>query len=150
MSAYPDPNENAPHPYTALYPQHPNAQLLDGQAPRGVPGVPYPPPPEPGYPKLENINEVLQAQALHANHALTDQRPPPPGQVQISPAQQQQQQQQQNHNKSNRLRKACDSCSIRKVKVSESGAVVLLEPTGKRNHKRDGHVLTALVPPTVR
>ncbi|KAJ4359234.1 hypothetical protein N0V95_002315 [Ascochyta clinopodiicola] len=152
MSAYPDPNENAAHPYTPLYPQHPNAQLLDGQTPRGVPGVPgalgvsYPPPPEPGYPKLENINEVLQAQALHANHALTDQRAPPPpgqshGQVQIASAQPQQQQSNldsnntnhghthghthghsHSHNhKPNRLRKACDSCSIRKVKCDESG-----------------------------
>ena len=116
QSSYPAPPEqDAPHPYTPLYPQHPNAQLLDGQAQRGAP---YAPPPEPGYPKLENINEVLQAQALHANHALTDQRqPPPPGQVQIAVVQQAQQQ----NNKPNRLRKACDSCSIRKVKCDESG-----------------------------
>ncbi|KAJ4992366.1 hypothetical protein SVAN01_02075 [Stagonosporopsis vannaccii] len=116
QNSYPaPPDQDAPHPYTPLYPQHPNAQLLDGQQPRGVP---YPPP-EPGYPKLENINEVLQAQALHANHALTDSRPPPPGQVAI-PAVQQQHQPPQNH-KPNRLRKACDSCSIRKVKCDESG-----------------------------
>lgn len=115
QSSYPAPPEqDAPHPYAPLYPQHSNAPLLDGQQPRGVP---YPPPQESGYPKLENINEVLQAQALHANHALTDQRaPPPPGQVPI-PAMQQQQQ----NSKPNRLRKACDSCSIRKVKCDESG-----------------------------
>ena len=121
QSSYPaPPDQDAPHPYTPLYPQHPNAQLLDGQPPRTVA---YPPPPEPGYPKLENINEVLQAQALHANHALTDQRPPPPGQVPIPAVQQHQHQQhqQQQNNKPNRLRKACDSCSIRKVKCDESG-----------------------------
>ena len=62
QSAYPAPPEqDAPHPYTPLYPQHSNAPLLDGQPPRGAP---YPPPPESAYPKLENINEVLQAQAL--------------------------------------------------------------------------------------
>ncbi|KAF2631775.1 hypothetical protein BU25DRAFT_407415 [Macroventuria anomochaeta] len=123
QSSYPaPPDQDAPHPYTPLYPQHPNAQLLDGQLQRGVPYPPPPPPPEPGYHKLENINEVLQAQALHANHALTDQRPapppPPPRQVQIPSVQQQQQ---QHNNKPNRLRKACDSCSIRKVKCDESG-----------------------------
>ncbi|KAH6644102.1 hypothetical protein C7974DRAFT_14361 [Boeremia exigua] len=122
MSSYPaPPDQDAPHPYAPIYPQHPNAQLLDGQPPRVVP---YPAPPEAGYPKLENINEVLQAQALHANHALTDPRPPP-GQAPIPPMQQpqqpQQQQQQQQSNKPNRLRKACDSCSIRKVKCDESG-----------------------------
>lgn len=124
QSSYPaPPDENAPHPYTPLYAQHPNAQLLDAQPPRGVPAA-YPPPPEAGYPKLENINEVLQAQALHANHALTDQRPPPPpgsGPVAVSPVQQHHQQSPSQQQKPNRLRKACDSCSIRKVKCDESG-----------------------------
>jgi hypothetical protein len=81
-----------------LYPNgQVQVQVLDGQAP---PRIAYPP--EAAYPKLENINEVLQAQqALQANHALN---PPPPQQ-----------------SKPNRLRKACDSCSIRKVKCDESG-----------------------------
>ena len=118
QSAYPAPPEqDAPHPYTPLYPQHSNAPLLDGQPPRGAP---YPPPPESAYPKLENINEVLQAQALHANHALTDQRPPPPMSV-MHPLQPPQPPPPQQTSKPNRLRKACDSCSIRKVKCDESG-----------------------------
>ncbi|CAN9396229.1 unnamed protein product [Alternaria alternata] len=87
-------NGQDPHNYTPLYP---NGQVLDGQAP---PRIAYPQ--EAAYPKLENINEVLQAQqALQANHVLN---PPLPQQ-----------------SKPNRLRKACDSCSIRKVKCDESG-----------------------------
>jgi len=63
---------------------------------------------------MENLNEVLQAHALHANHALDDQRPPSqPLQAHGQPLSQQQ--------KPNRLRKACDSCSIRKVKCDETG-----------------------------
>ena len=85
------PDGQDPHNYTPLYP---NGQVLDGQAP---PRIAYPQ--EAAYPKLENINEVLQAQqALQANHVLN---PPLPQQ-----------------SKPNRLRKACDSCSIRKVKVT--------------------------------
>ncbi|KAL6710450.1 hypothetical protein ACN47E_008498 [Coniothyrium glycines] len=107
-SQYPPlPNSDDPH-YTPVYP---NPPAIDGQQPRG----PYPA--EPAFPKLENINEVLQAQqALHANHALTDPRPPlpPPQHPAHSPAASQQ-------SKPNRLRKACDSCSIRKVKCDESG-----------------------------
>ncbi|CAN9428189.1 unnamed protein product [Alternaria alternata] len=88
------PDGQDPHNYTPLYP---NGQVLDGQAP---PRIAYPQ--EAAYPKLENINEVLQAQqALQANHVLN------------SPLPQQ--------SKPNRLRKACDSCSIRKVKCDESG-----------------------------
>ncbi|KAH8635631.1 hypothetical protein IG631_11032 [Alternaria alternata] len=88
------PDGQDPHNYTPLYP---NGQVLDGQAP---PRIAYPQ--EAAYPKLENINEVLQAQqALQANHVLN---PPLPQQ-----------------SKPNRLRKACDSCSIRKVKCDESG-----------------------------
>jgi len=91
-SQYPAPPDGQdPHNYTPLYP---NGQVLDGQAPSSR--IAYPQ--EAAYPKLENINEVLQAQqALQANHALN---PPLPQQ-----------------SKPNRLRKACDSCSIRKVKV---------------------------------
>lgn len=101
-SQYPPPPDGDAAHYTPIYA---TAQSLDGPAPR----APYPPPPEPPFPKLENINEVLQAQqALHANHA---QILPP-----HSPASQQP--------KPNRLRKACDSCSARKVKVG-LGALVL-------------------------
>ncbi|EMD66457.1 hypothetical protein COCSADRAFT_298423 [Bipolaris sorokiniana ND90Pr] len=73
--------------------------------------LPYPH--DAAFPKLENINEVLQAQqaqqALHANHVLNSPQPQP------------QSQSQSQQSKPNRLRKACDSCSIRKVKCDESG-----------------------------
>lgn len=89
-SQYPAPPDGQDPHYTPLYP---SAQVLDGQPPR----VAYPQ--DAAFPKLENINQVLQAQqaqqALQANHALS--------------ASQQ--------SKPNRLRKACDSCSIRKVKA---------------------------------
>jgi len=91
-SQYPAPPDGQDPHYTPLYPST-SAQVLDGQPPR----VAYPQ--EAAFPKLENINEVLQAQqALQANHALS------------APQQ----------SKPNRLRKACDSCSIRKVKVGNS------------------------------
>ncbi|KAH8727847.1 hypothetical protein GQ44DRAFT_738019 [Phaeosphaeriaceae sp. PMI808] len=65
------------------------------------------------YPQEHNLNEVLQAHALHASHALNDQRAPAQlAQPSLTPSQQQ---------KPNRLRKACDSCSIRKVKCDETG-----------------------------
>ncbi|KAL6157425.1 hypothetical protein ACJQWK_07116 [Exserohilum turcicum] len=113
----------SPNASQYLPPQDPHytysssAQVLDAQPAR----VPYPP--DAAFPKLENINEVLQAQqaqqALHANHAL---HPPPLAQQQQQQqAQQQQQQQTPPPPKPNRLRKACDSCSIRKVKCDESG-----------------------------
>ncbi|KAI0624588.1 Fungal-trans multi-domain protein [Pyrenophora tritici-repentis] len=88
-SQYPAPPDGQDPHYTPLYP---STQVLDGLPPR----VAYPQ--EAGFPKLDNINEVLQAQqALQANHALS------------APQQ----------SKPNRLRKACDSCSIRKC--DESG-----------------------------
>ncbi|OAL52130.1 hypothetical protein IQ07DRAFT_586463 [Pyrenochaeta sp. DS3sAY3a] len=126
-SQYPPPPDGQDPHYTPIYP---SASVLDGQASR----VPYPHAhahphaQEPAYPKLENINEVLQAQqALHANasHVL-----PPLSQPQQP--------------KPNRLRKACDSCSIRKVKCDESGppcrACVALEIpcTFERPSKRRG------------
>jgi hypothetical protein len=105
-SNYPDPPTTNDAHYTPIYPANPNpnAQLHDGQGP---PRGPYPQ--EPPFPKIENLNDVLQAHALHANHALNDQRGP--GHHALPPLAQPQQQ------KPNRLRKACDSCSIRKVKV---------------------------------
>ena len=113
----------SPNASQYLPPQDPHytysssAQVLDAQPAR----VPYPP--DAAFPKLENINEVLQAQqaqqALHANHAL---HPPPLAQQQQQQQAQQQQQQQLTSPppKPNRLRKACDSCSIRKVKVRDT------------------------------
>lgn len=105
VSNYPPLPEQDGH-YAPIYPS--SAQAIDGP-PQRVNYAPQEP-----FPKLANINEVLQAQqALHANHALTDQRPLQPH-PQLPPAQPPQQ-------KPNRLRKACDSCSIRKVKCDESG-----------------------------
>ncbi|XP_014551534.1 hypothetical protein COCVIDRAFT_42182 [Bipolaris victoriae FI3] len=111
-----------------LPPQDPHytyspAHALDATQPaQPVQPVQQPPPPQSvrlpyphdaAFPKLENINEVLQAQqaqqALHANHVLN------------SPQLQPQSQSQPQQSKPNRLRKACDSCSIRKVKCDESG-----------------------------
>jgi hypothetical protein len=94
--------------YTPIYPATPNVALHDGQGP---PRGPYYQ--EPPFPKVENLSEVLQAHALHANHALNDQRAPAQQQLPAPPLALAQTQQQ----KPNRLRKACDSCSIRKVKV---------------------------------
>lgn len=103
-SSYPDPPTTNDAHYTPIYPANPspNAQLHDNQGP---PRGPYPQ--EPPFSKMENL-EVLQA---HANHALNDQRVL--GQHALPPLAQPPPQQQ----KPNRLRKACDSCSIRKVKV---------------------------------
>jgi hypothetical protein len=122
-SSYPEPTTGDAH-YTPIYPASPNhnAQLHDGQGP---PRAPYPQ--DAPFAKIESLNEVLQAQALHANHALNDHQRgpsqhslPPLAQQQQQQHHQQQhqpQQQQQQQQKPNRLRKACDSCSIRKVKV---------------------------------
>jgi hypothetical protein len=57
------------------------------------------------FPKIENL-DLLQQQAQHASHALNGQ----PNHAHTHSADQ--------TPKPNRLRKACDSCSIRKVKVS--------------------------------
>lgn len=104
-SQYPPPPTSD---YPPIYPATPNnAQFPDGQGPaRG----PYPQESPQALPKIENINEVLQAHALNANHALNDQRPLLPQQIPHGLPQTHQL-------KPNRLRKACDSCSIRKVKV---------------------------------
>jgi hypothetical protein len=84
----PEGQEPHQHPYPPPYPG-----ALDGQQPH----VAYAQ--DAAVPQIDNINEVLQAQqALQANHALN---PPLPQQ-----------------SKPNRLRKACDSCSARKVKVA--------------------------------
>ncbi|KAF1940757.1 hypothetical protein EJ02DRAFT_349394 [Clathrospora elynae] len=84
----------SPPPHSAQYPP-----LLDGQGTHYTPIYPNGRAIE-AFPKLENINEVLQAQqALHATHVLNPPLPQQPKPI--------------------RLRKACDSCSIRKC--DESG-----------------------------
>ncbi|KAF1979442.1 hypothetical protein BU23DRAFT_445818 [Bimuria novae-zelandiae CBS 107.79] len=102
----PPPGSEEPH-YTPIYPATPSQPanpLLDAvpQQPRLQP---YPPD---IYPKIESLNDVLQQQA---NHALgADQRPlgTPTGPAGAGAGA-----------GTNRLRKACDSCSIRKC--DESG-----------------------------
>ncbi|KAF2134504.1 hypothetical protein P153DRAFT_427197 [Dothidotthia symphoricarpi CBS 119687] len=90
--SYPPPTRDD---YASVYRTGDNGQLLDGPQ---------------AYTKLENINEALQAQQALQNHGLS----PHASQPQHLPATPQQL-------KPNRLRKACDSCSIRKVKCDESG-----------------------------
>ncbi|KAF2878124.1 hypothetical protein BDV95DRAFT_624683 [Massariosphaeria phaeospora] len=114
MSQYPPPPTD--EQYTQIYPSPSGAQLLDSPPhphPHSHPHphqhqqqLPYNPS---NYPKIEDLNEVLQQQAQHANQ-LSDPRTHAPTHAPAleSP-------------KPNRLRKACDSCSIRKVKCDESG-----------------------------
>jgi hypothetical protein len=112
-SSYPEPPSHSEAHYTPIYSANPAVQ---GQIGQGQPRAPYVQ--DAPFPKIE---DVLQAHALHANHALNDQRVPaqqlPPL---AQPQQQHQQQQQLQQQKPNRLRKACDSCSIRKVKVGST------------------------------
>lgn len=94
-SQYPEPPTDA---YTPIYPAPPSS-ALDARPPQ----IPYP---QDIFPKIESLNDVLQQQASHAlgdprNNAIAQQ--PPQGESTTQ--------------KTIRLRKACDSCSIRKVKV---------------------------------
>jgi hypothetical protein len=116
-SSYPDPPATNEAHYTPIYPANPNpnAQLHDGPGPSRGPYHQEPP-----FPKIENLNEVLQAHALHANHALDDQRAPGPHQHQHLLPPLAHPHPHPHQQKPNRLRKACDSCSIRKVKVCRS------------------------------
>jgi len=103
MSQFPDP----PDPqYAPAYPATPssldNTQQQHQQQPHQQ-QLHYSP--QNIFPKIDNL-EILQQQAQHASHALNNPRNhAPPHTTDQSP-------------KPNRLRKACDSCSIRKVKVS--------------------------------
>jgi hypothetical protein len=92
------------HTYPQIYPANAN-QGHDHDGPGPARG-PYYEEPSP----LTKIADVLQAHALNASHALNDEHTPAP--QPLPPLAQQQQQQ-----KSIRLRKACDSCSARKVRV---------------------------------
>ncbi|KAF2711697.1 hypothetical protein K504DRAFT_480645 [Pleomassaria siparia CBS 279.74] len=93
--------------YAPAYPASPNSlENPQHQHPQHQQQLQYSPPNI--YPKIENL-DILQQQAQHASHALSDQRNHAPAiTVDQIP-------------KPNRLRKACDSCSIRKVKCDESG-----------------------------
>lgn len=119
MSYPPPPGSEEPH-YTPIYPAPPSnnthQNLHDGERPsqRLYPSDLYT--------KVEDISAVLRQQAQHASHALGSDHGTG-AHAQAHGAQQQQHQQQAqagsptDQQKANRLRKACDSCSIRKVKV---------------------------------
>jgi hypothetical protein len=123
-SQYPPPPTDDSH-YAPIYPATPSSQLLDGPPSQSLQ---YTPPNL--YPKIESLGHVLQQQA---SHALGDERNAAPEALE-SPQQQ----------KANRLRKACDSCSIRKVKCDESGppcracAALEIPCTFERPSKRRG------------
>ena len=109
-SQYPPPPQPEETHYAPIYPAAPNSQLLDNGHQQQIH---YNPPLNQNiFPKLETLSDVLQQQANQANHALTDQRNAPQGPGDVHP-------------KGNRLRKACDSCSIRKVKVSLKASLVI-------------------------
>lgn len=111
-SQYPPPPTDETQ-YAPIYPATPNNQLLDGQQQSHLQ---YSPPNI--FPKIENLSDVLQQQAHQANDALSDQRALGPHAAASADQQQ---------SKPNRLRKACDSCSIRKVKVGDEGSVAANE-----------------------
>ncbi|KAK5124518.1 hypothetical protein LTR85_001735 [Meristemomyces frigidus] len=143
MSNYPPPPQPDQHHYNALYPASAGAQqLLD---PMQQEQLQYAQLNTPAYPKIEsgtpdqgtaqlrNLNSELgqhaaleeqqrhqiqqAAQQIH-QHAASHVHPASA----LTAAQAQQQQHSASEQtKSNRLRKACDSCSIRKVKCDESG-----------------------------
>ncbi|KAF2268460.1 hypothetical protein CC78DRAFT_510231 [Lojkania enalia] len=100
-SQYPPPPTEETH-YAPIYPAAASGQLLEAAQQGQQQGFSL----QSIFPKLENLTDVLQQQAHQANHALGGDPPPRPQAEQQKP---------------NRLRKACDSCSIRKVKCDESG-----------------------------
>lgn len=118
MSQYPPPPTPDHQHYTPVYPAAAaaaaaaNAQLL---SPAQAEQLQYSPPVDPSaYAKIE---PGLGAPNSHLNHAHQPEeqsvQPPPPAV--------------EGQQKTNRLRKACDSCSIRKVKVSMAAAHLLTE-----------------------
>lgn len=141
MSNYPPPPQPDSHHYNALYPASAGSQQFE--AVHAEP-LSYTPLNHAGYTKVEsgaadqtgasqmhslahvahelNQHAPLEEQQRHQmQHAAQLQHPPashPQQSPSISSSQPPQPQQHSaEHSKSNRLRKACDSCSIRKVKV---------------------------------
>jgi hypothetical protein len=104
MSQY-APSQNEDPQYASAYPATPTSQLLDGAQQQQHQQQQLQYSPQNIFPKIENL-DLLQQQAQHASHALNGQ----PNHAHTHSADQ--------TSKPNRLRKACDSCSIRKVKVS--------------------------------
>lgn len=139
MSNYPPPPQPDQHHYNALYPSSAGAQQLLGHAQQEQ--LQYTSLNTPTYPKVEsgtperssaaqlqnltaelNQHAALEEQQRHQiqqaahqiQHQAASQVQSPTGLASI----QQQQHAASEQAKSNRLRKACDSCSIRKVKAS--------------------------------
>ncbi|KAF4536235.1 putative zn 2cys6 transcription factor protein [Lasiodiplodia theobromae] len=133
MSQYPPPPTADQQHYAPIYPAAASAQLIEAAA-QGQPQPPEgfnfsPPTSQSLYAKIEpSFTDPNQNQGpphdggYPGNGVHVDQQhhpmsmpppPPPPGVASVGPDGQPQ--------KANRLRKACDSCSIRKVKCDESG-----------------------------
>ena len=131
MAQYPPPPQPDHHHYNALYPASAGAQqLVDPQEP-----LQYSTLNQPAYAKVEsttpdqgassnhNINHLAQELHQQAQHGGQQamQQTFPQGHSQATPQPSQapstQQSTSEQNQKANRLRKACDSCSIRKVKV---------------------------------
>ncbi|KAF2772535.1 hypothetical protein EJ03DRAFT_341556 [Teratosphaeria nubilosa] len=143
MSNYPPPPQPESHHYNAIYPTSAGAQQFDAVHPEPLQ---YASLNHPTYPKVEsgspdhtaatqiqslahdlNQHAALEEQQRHqihqAAHHIHHQHP---GVTSVHQApsiatSHPHQGPPQEHQKSNRLRKACDSCSIRKVKCDESG-----------------------------
>ncbi|KXL46171.1 MAG: hypothetical protein FE78DRAFT_538929, partial [Acidomyces sp. 'richmondensis'] len=122
MSNYPPPPQPDSHHYNALYPASAGSQQFE--AVHAEP-LSYTPLNHAGYTKLNQHAPLEEQQRHQMQHAAQLQHPPashPQQSPSISSSQPPQPQQHSaEHSKSNRLRKACDSCSIRKVKCDESG-----------------------------
>ncbi len=97
--SYPPPPE--PNQYTPLYSAAPGAQLSDDAPQEQLPFDQAAN--QGGYSKLEA--ELANAGQINDGQHPPEQRLEPVAQTEA-------------HHKGNRLRKACDSCSVRKVKVS--------------------------------
>lgn len=133
MAQYPPPPQPDQHHYNALYPASAGAQQLVDPHDQ----LPYSSLNQPVYPKVDatspdpttaaNHNVHHLAHDLHQHGAFDDrqqaqhgnQQPLPHGQPVATPRPSQPPSQPggPDSQKANRLRKACDSCSIRKVKV---------------------------------
>ncbi|KAK5168870.1 uncharacterized protein LTR77_006179 [Saxophila tyrrhenica] len=145
MAQYPPPHQAEQQQYNPLYPASTGAQqLVDPQQQLQFTSLN-----QPVYPKTDGSGPPEQTASTHQMHnlaqelqqhaALSEQQrhhlqqtahhnqhhsshgTPPPGRVALSPLGQQQHSTPESGQKANRLRKACDSCSIRKVKCDEAG-----------------------------
>lgn len=127
MSSYPPPPQPDQQHYNPIYTNDPEAQQPLDQVQQDQYNFASLTQSSP-YPKADNdlLDPHTSSQLEQRIEQLRHQEPLPPHSpqhVDLQPQQQSPQQpQQQNghHHKQNRLRKACDSCSIRKVKVGRN------------------------------